>query len=180
MKIVNLPKIPFHFIVIVSLALLLTFGLGLGVLLPKNQQFQTLRNKIEKRQQELKEEQEYFLEISHLKNKLAEYPEALVKIDSALPVGYSVPSLLNFFQKASSQSGLVFKGISPFTISPAEENIKKIQLSFTVIGSYNSFKKFISTLEKSARLIEIENISFASPKEGDLFTFSLRVTTNSY
>jgi len=182
MATVNFPKIPFYFWVILSLSLLLVFGLGLGTLFPKSQQLQTLKNMIQERQQELKAEQEYFLKIGRIKNKLEEYPEALSKINSALPVSHSVPSLLNFFQKASSQSGLVFKEVSPFTISPAGEatGIKKIQLSFTVVGSYTSFKNFISIVEKSARLIEIENISFSSPKEGDLFTFSLRITTNSY
>lgn len=178
----NFPKIPFYFWAILSVSLLLAFGLGFGTLFPKSQHLQTLQNAIQKRQQELKAEQEYFLNIKQIKDRLAEYPEALAKISSALPVGHSVPSLLNFLQKASSQSGLVLKEISPFTTSPAKEaaGIKATQLSFTVVGSYNSFKNFISTLEKSARLIEIENISFSSPKEGDLFTFSLRITTHSY
>jgi Tfp pilus assembly protein PilO len=178
----NFPKIPFYFWVILSLSLLVAFGLGFGTLFPKSQQLQTMKNMIQKRQQKIEVEQEYFLNIRQIKDKLAEYPEALAKIGSALPFGHSVPSLLNFLQKASSQSGLILKEISPFTISPAGEatSVKATQLSFTVVGSYNSFKSFITTLEKSARLIEIESISFSSPKEGDLFTFSLRITTHSY
>jgi len=182
MKTANFPKIPFYFWVILSLSLLLAFGLGFGTLFPQSQQLQSLRNMIQRKQQELKAEQEYFSNIRQIKDKLAEYPEALAKINSALPVGHSVPSLLNFLQKASSQSGLVLKEISPFTTSPAGEStsVKKTQLSFTVVGSYASFKNLIANLERSARLIEIENISFSSPKEGDLFTFSLRITTHSY
>ena len=184
MRTPNFANYPNYFLIITAACIFLILILGVGLVFPKNKELTILKASIENKQKMLQQEKEYFLGISQAKVELENYSEVLSKIDSALPDNPSMPSLLNFLQKASSQSGLVLKSISPFTISSSKEstsvNIKQVQISLTVVGSYSSFKNFISILEKSARLIEIENVSFTSSKEGDLFNFNLRVKTHSY
>lgn len=167
---------------VITICLFLTIILGVGFLWPKLQDLREVQKNIKEKEGQLQSNREYFSNLSGIKTNLEGYKEALSKINSALPNDPSLPSLFNFLQKASSQSGLVLKGISPFAISSPENfpSLKEIQFGLQVTGSYPSFKNFLSTLEESARMIEVENISFLSPEEGRPFTFSLRIKVYSY
>ncbi|MFH1462398.1 MAG: type 4a pilus biogenesis protein PilO [bacterium] len=163
---------------------LLTVILGVVVLWPKYQELGVVQKNIAEKEKNLEQQEQYFLNLDQIKEKLEEHDKALVKISSALPDDASLPSLLNFIQKASSQSGLVLKGISPFAISSYENiaNLQETQLSVQVFGSYPSFKNLLSILEESSRIIQMGNVSFSSPKEGDesLFTFNVSIKVYSY
>ena len=168
--------------IIITVCFLLVLILGIGLLLPKYQDLKGIQRTIEEKKAEIQYKEKYFAEIGEIKTELEKYETELSKIDSALPQSPSLPSLFNFLQEASSQSGLVLKGISPFTVAPVGENsdIKETEFNLQLSGGYSSFKNFLSTLEKSARMIEIENISFSLPIEEELFTFNIRVKIFSY
>jgi len=60
--------------------------------------------------------------------------------------------------------------------------IKEIKTSFSVSGSFTAFKNFIFALERSARMVKIENISFRSgtktektPTETFDFSFGVKI-----
>jgi len=93
-----------------------------------------------------------------------------------------LPAFYNFIQRASSQSGLVLGAISPFSVSSSGEplNVKEIGTGFSLSGSYTAFKNFLSALERSARMIEVESISLSSPVKGGLFNFNLSIKMHSY
>jgi len=160
------------------------------VLWPKFQEIQGVKENIEAKEAEIKTAEEYFSDLEKTKTKLEEYQTEIAKIDSALPDDPSVPTFFDFLQKVSSQSGLILERLSSFVTAPSTNfpGFQETVFSFDVRGSYSSLKNFVSVLEKSARLIEMENIAFASavkseinpPKEKDLFTFSLRVRVYSY
>jgi len=167
---------------IIAICFLISLLLGALILWPRLQDLKKIQASLRDVSSELQYQEQYFSQLAEIQNKLGKYEEKLSKIDSALPDNPSLPALLNFLQKASAQSGLVLKGISPFTVSSAgnNPNLRKTQFSLELSGSYSSFKEFLSTIEKSARLIEVENISFSAPKEGDTFTFNLRIKVYSY
>lgn len=167
------------FIIIITLFLVLV--LGVVLIWPQYQTLKALPKNIKEKEAQLQYKKIYFSELSQIKAELEQYELALSKIDSALPPDLSLPSIFNFLQKASSQSGLVLKAISPVNTSPSEEisTASETKFSISVVGAYSSFKDFLSTLEKSARLIEVENISFSSPSEPSL-TFNLRIKVFSY
>jgi Tfp pilus assembly protein PilO len=168
--------------IVIAICFLLFLVLGGGLILPKYKGLKDLQASVAEKETELQYKQQYFSNLADVKTKLDKYEEELSKIDSALPFGPSLPSLFNFIQGAGSQSGIVLKGISPFTsTSQKESKVKKTEFSLEVSGDYASFKSFISALEKSARLIEIENISFSLPKEGgDIFTFNIKIAVSNY
>ncbi len=174
--------------IIIVICFLIIFIFSAVVLYPRYQNFQEVQRNIKEKKEEVAIQEDYFSKLSQIKTELEKYKEELSKINSALPDSPFLPSIFSFLQKASSQSGLVLKGISPFIISSPEEspNIKEIQFGLEVVGPYQSFKNFLSTLEKSARLIEVDNISFAAPKgetpagQENLFTFNLRIKVYSY
>ncbi len=168
----------------IAIVLLLSLSLILGLLIffPKYRDLSGLSGKIKINEEKIKLQEEYFSNLNSLSEELKKYETELSKVNSILPDDPSLPSLLNFIEKASSQSGLVLKSISPASsVSfPQIEGAKETKVSLTVSGSYSDFKNFISVLEKSARLIETENISFFSPSGEGTADFNLRIKVYSY
>jgi len=164
--------------------LLASLIVGVFLLFPKTQDLRAIRLEIGERNAELQSKEKHFSNLQETSKELEEYQSELSKIDSALPSDLSsLPSLFNFLQKASSQNGLILKNVGAFSVTVSEERpeIKEITLNFGVSGSYPSFKNFLSTLEKSARLIEVENISFSVPQEKETsFPFDLKIKVHSY
>lgn len=170
-------------ILVIAVCFLIVLSWIIFLILPKYQNLNIIQQNIKERNAELQNKEEYFTELYRVHDELENYEEELSKIDSALPSKLSMPSLFDFLQKASSQSGLFLQSISPIAKVASEKNsnIFKNTFSITVAGSYGSFKNLLSVLEKSARLIEVENISFSSPAEtGSLFKFNLSLKVFSY
>lgn len=162
------------FLVVILLAVL--------VLWPKFQELEIVRGNIEEKKAELQAKEEYVLRLDELKVKLKEHQEEISKINTALPVNPSLPSLFNYLQKTSSESGLILMDISPSAISPSKDltGFREAVFSIKVSGSYSSLKNFLSALEKSARLIEVENLSLSLGGGGESPAFNLRLKTFSY
>lgn len=171
-------------ILISTISIALTILIAIFLLWPKYLKLANLEGQIKAKETELKFKAEYYQELSFLSEKLKrEFPEELEKISSALPTNPSPPSLYQFLQKTASENGLILKSIGSFSISPstALPGIKEITLSsLEFSGSYSSFKNFLSALEKNSRIIEVENISFSAPTEGEMLDFKLTIKTHSY
>jgi Tfp pilus assembly protein PilO len=162
-----------------------TIAIGNFFLWPRFQELEIKKAEIVKKEQGFQDEEVYFLTLEENRRKLKEYQKQLFIIESALPdnAEASLSSLFKFLQIASTQAGLILTEIEPFTIVPSEKGatLEKTQFSFQVTGSYASFKTFLAKIEKSARIIKVENISFSSPKENkELFAFNLKIKTYSY
>jgi len=167
----------------ILISLLGIFLIGFFLLWPQYQTLRELNFKIQEKKTELQYKEEYFSNLKKISEELKNYEPALSKIDSAFPSDPSLPSLFNFFEKAGSQNGLILKYIGPFYISsrPDMPKVKEIHINITVTGSYPAFKNFLSALEKTARLFELENISFSSPeKTEEPFAFELKIKAYSY
>lgn len=178
----------------IIIGFILLVALGIAVVFPKYQNLNSLQLKVKEKEAVLQFEKEYFSNISEASEKLKEYEESLSKINSALAAEPRLPALFNFLQTAASQNGLVLKKIAPTLPSPLKEElveegwspeIRETGTNLVVAGSYSSFKNFLSTLEKTARMIELESISFSTPHllEGEgagPIDFNLRVKVYSY
>jgi len=174
-------------LIIVIIGLGLTLVLGISLTWPKYQDFRDLERRVGEKNLELRYKEEYFSELKKLSEELKDYTEALSKIDSALPSDFGLPSLFEFFQKNSSQSGLILKEITPVSTAPFQKTseIQETNIALSLSGSYSSFKNFLSLLQKSARMIVIESINFSSPTEikkplSENFPFKLKVKVYSY
>lgn len=158
---------------------------------PKYQEFNQKKQEVEFTDEEFRAKEEYLLNIENNLKELSKYKEEVSKIDSVLPSDPSIAALMNYFQKESSQNGLILKKIDVsglFTEAEAQSKIQKMPFSITVSGSYDSFKNFVLAVYKNTRLIEIKSIEFSTnyeeTKKGiiakDLFDFDLEVETQSY
>lgn len=183
-----MPKI---FISIILLGL--TLFLGVVFLWPQYQQLHNFQLQVKHTETEIQYQEEYYEDLSSISQKLEEYSEGITKTDSALPSNPRLLSLLKFLQDTTSENGLILGNINPFSISPSsgKDNIQEIKSSLSLTGSYSALKNFLAALRKSARLIEVENISVLSlpslPISGeteigvsDVLSFKLTIKTNSY
>ena len=170
-------------ILIITVAFfLVSLAVIVFILWPSFQELQIVREEVRGKKIEVETKEEYFLKLGEIRTQLRGYEDDLAKINSALPNNPSLPSLFNYLQKTASASGLVLESISDFTTSPSKDfpALRETSFGIGVSGSYFSFKNFLSTLEKSARLIRVESISFSGGGEGDLFLFNLRIKVYSY
>ena len=166
-----------YILVTAALALLLIFTL----VFPKYRTLDNFKKEILIREAERQSQEEHLQELLGTLEEIEEKKESIAKIESALPRDPSLPELLNFFQKAASQSGLILEEVSPKAIrSGEEEGIRNTLVNLVLKGTYFDFKNFLSLVEKSARLIEVNNISFEYSELGDLLSFELSIKVHSY
>jgi Tfp pilus assembly protein PilO len=163
----------FYSIVFILISVLLVFFF----ISPKREIVSQLNSEIKQKEIGLQNQDKYFQKVREVYEKLKNYQEEISKIDSALPKDPSIPSLFDFLQRTSSQSGLLLENLA-LSGMKEEGKIKKWTINLSLKGDYTSFKNFISTIEKSARLIKVEKILISS--EGELLSFSLAISVFSY
>ena len=61
-------------------------------------------------------------------------------------------------------------------VGPDERTYESMALSFTVTGQYDTFRTFLADLEKSLRLVNLEQLSFSSTDVG-LYDFTVTLRT---
>jgi Tfp pilus assembly protein PilO len=150
-------------------------------LLPRHRVLTSLNKNILEKEIELRSQEQYVKELKEVANTLKENKDVLSKIESALPKDHSLPELLNFFQKAASQAGIILGKINPHSGTPEKDtNIMTTQVDLNLDGNYSDFKDFLRILEKSARLIEVNNIHFAYPRKQGPFNFNISTEVYSY
>jgi Tfp pilus assembly protein PilO len=166
---------------IAIISLLLVLGL-VFFWWPKYKEFSDLKVELEGKKTELQNKDTYLSELSQLPEKLKEYDSQLALVDSVLPKDFGTADLLHLLGKEASQNGLVLEKINVENVLPLEKGseIFKIPVSFSVSGKYPAFKTFIESLQKNARLVEVEYVSFSSPQKGDVFSFDLIIRAHSY
>jgi len=168
------------------------------LLWPQYQKFSDARWQVKEKQTERDNQEEYFNQIGSLSKELEGYKEQKEKIASALPSSPDAPDLLNFLANAILKNGMNLEKITSFssdqskkttkTASGKEESVfsgaKEIIVEFDVKGEYENLKNFISTLEESARIIEVESISLnkkLKQVEGDSTpSFSFKIKAYYY
>lgn len=169
--------------IIIAVSFIATIALAFWLVLPK---YESLKSKMsEKRIKEvnLENKKEYYKRVSEISNELKNYSEEISKIDFALPQEISLPAMYGFFQKRASESGLVLKNENFNSKSISKDNlaVKEYRFDLELAGSYSVFKNFLTILEKSAKIIEVESISFSAPAEDESpFLYSVAVKFYSY
>ncbi|MDD5145527.1 MAG: type 4a pilus biogenesis protein PilO [Candidatus Pacebacteria bacterium] len=168
------------FIIIICLAAVFVAWKWLAS--PKYVEFTFVSRQLKEKAAALKEKKAYFEKLAGFSYDLKKYPEQLKKIDSALPEGESLPSVLDFLQKNAAETGLYFTEIGKVLTTLPKENpsLKESRFDISLSGPYSAFKNFLANVEKSSRLIEIEEIKYSYPKEKELSSsFNLKIKFSS-
>ena len=164
---------------------------------PKYYEFRALQVKLSEAEAEYNGKFAYYSEVSKVFRELEDRKESLDKIENAIPPKPQLADLIYFLQQKSSESGLIVKNILLTKISSvtSESSIKEIIFSLDLLGNYQSLKNFLSLIEGSSRLFEVDNISFGSqvtnqslPNNSvvqsssaqETYSFKLEIKTHSY
>ncbi|MEF8846912.1 MAG: type 4a pilus biogenesis protein PilO [Candidatus Paceibacterota bacterium] len=150
----------------------ISFSLALFLLLfmvwPKYQDLKQLNQEVSRVETKLERSKGYVSKLNSLSEQLDQHGEGMSKIETALPSKPGIPSLLNYLYSAAAGSqGLLMKNVGAISQSSYQGNIKKSNLNITLSGAYPSFKNFLKMVEKSSRIIEVNNISFTVPRGED-------------
>lgn len=140
------------------------------------------------KQSEYDSKSAYYEKISLILKEIESKKDALEKMNSALPTNSYLSSLVYFFQKEGGQSGLTIKSLVLSKIStPAKKNdVRDVTFTMHVLGNYESFKSFLSSLDTSARIFEVNSISFTSPgslqsrNKNQIYDITIEVVTHTY
>jgi len=129
--------------------------------------------------------------------------ENLNRIETALPRGQHAAEFLVFLESTIKAHGVEIKKIDlsgmiqknpdaahtssassqprpASTRAPIEKEspFQELPVSLDISGTYESFKSFLEAIEKNARLIDIENITFNAPETAsEQIEFSIRLKT---
>jgi len=158
------------------------------IILPEFYNFNNLSLELETRNKEVESIEKYHQRIDNAFNELENYEQNLEKINSALPDNYSPSSLFNYLQKTSEENGMFLSSVSlakntgkkvedSLKTEGERKEIKENYVNVSLIGSYNSFKTFLKSIEKSSRIIEVESILTKIEEEALNFILLLKVSS---
>lgn len=116
---------------------------------------------IKDRKDILRESEEISKRVVDLNNQIESRRQEVEKLDRLLPAEKELPELLSNIESIVSASGMT---ISEMNLSevPGQEEIRKINGSMKLNGSYNSFINFLDLLEKNLRLTEVVTLDVAA------------------
>jgi len=173
--------------IIIAVSLYVALAVIIGLVVPKFKELSVAKSKIEAADNELKYRRDYFSLLGNISDQLNQYQDQLSKIDSAISSEMSALDVFKFIDNVGSQNGLILKEIAVDKVNSSKSipRLKETHINFVVSGSYPSFKNFLSVLEKSSRIIQIESISFRSSgvslKGEEIPTFfNVGIKVNSY
>lgn len=168
--------------------------------LPKYQESMSLQLTLAEKLAEYNSKSDYFKDISKTYEDINKRRVVLEKIDSALPPNIAFAPLVYFLQRKGAENGIVNKSIAFSQVSKittlasdskekSSKELKIITINLDSLGTYQSLKNFLSSLEKSARLFEVESISFVSPSrlsggasdpKNQLQSYNFRLVVKTY
>lgn len=174
---------------ILTFLLFLSFLFFVYFLFPRYGQFKELKVELGKKELLLEQKRVYFSNLEKNLKLAKNYQEALIKIESALPSEISVADLLSFFQKKSSENGLILENFTQAEPSLKEKGggekkrgssqIKETYFTLKLRGYWLGFENFLKNLENSSRIFETEKISLKE-KKGGLLDIVIIVKVYSY
>ena len=158
---------------------------------PKFQEARQLETNVGQRSAEFNGKSLYYKNINALDSDVKARQDVLQKISRALPPTASLSPEVYFFQEAAAQNGLAVKSIvfSQGGMLAGSNGIKSIVLALDLAGSYQGLKNFLRQVEASARIFQVNSISFASlnplqtvaqQQQSQSYNFKLEVQTSTY
>jgi len=179
---------PISSIIIFIIILMLVFLF----LIPTYKKMNDFQNTLIQKQVEYDGKFIYYTKIAEIIKNIDDRKDALEKIESALPSDSYFSSLIYFFQKEATVAGLQITSATLSQISPPDKktNIRDIVFNLNISGTYGNFKNFLATLDQSARLFEVNSVSFNTPAilqtgrqvnpQSKTYNFDIEIQTHAY
>ncbi len=176
-------------------ALMIAIGLGFTYIKPTFVEIKSLQNQEKEYVDALNKANQLKQEIDKKKKQMGDFSPVVVdRLNTMVPDSMDrIATVINLDALAASHT-LSFSDIS------IEEPVKKQEqaagagsaagaadqpaftpheIGFSVTGTYEDFRAFLESLEKSLQFFEITKLEFSTPT-GDLFNFNLSVQTYTF
>ena len=168
---------------IVPTLFFLAFLVIIYLIIPEYKSFLVSTQQVKNLEKDIKDKKDFYEALFTVQSSLHDYKPVLDRITSALPPEIFVPDLLAYFQKATSDNGLLLGSVEiiPGGALMAESKIKSASISLAASGPVTSLLGFLTALEKSSRVFEVKQLSFTiDSASADLVDFSFLIKTYSY
>ena len=168
---------------IAFISFLLAIIVGVAFVFPNYQKVAILKANILQKEKTLKNQQIYFSKLEKMNNRLANYQASLEKINTMLPSQNKFSSFVYSLNQKAQELGLTLSQIVVSSPKPFKESkrIKEYDLSLGLVGSYPQFKQLVEYLERSARLIDISEVTISEQNiEGQPGQCRIRARIYSY
>lgn len=173
----------------IPILFLATFLFVVYFLLPEYREMAGLNKDVVEKNAEFQKFKSYVSGLYEAKETVVQKGAALDKVNAGLPDEFSVASIFNFFQLKAEENGLIVKSLNksePIKPSSKESEqaasqtgVKENYFSVELEGPVSAFENFLRGLEKSSRMIEVEELSMQK-EEKDLFKFNVLAKVYSY
>jgi len=176
----------------IVIILIITSALLYLFVLPKYKELKDLHIELVKKQLQYEGRTNYYSKLSGTLHNIEQNQDALDKIESALPSDVNLASTVYFLQGKARESKLAVESITFSQAGLFREEESSIQEVLNVIfkvelsGSYQGLKSFLSSLERSARLFEVNSISFSpssanlAQRASQLYNFTMEIQAHTY
>ena len=134
--------------------------------LPKFEIFLKEKRVLDNKKEELNIQGQYFKKLKDIESELVFYTPKLELVDLIISDESIVPSFVYYTTITGQNSGVFFDELSSVSknIYIDYPGLNEINIDFSLSGSYNDFKNFISTMEKSIKTVKINKVSISSEK----------------
>jgi len=166
------------------------------LILPQYEEYLMMQEKTVRARENLVRSEKQFSDLQKIVKEIEKNKESIAKIESGLPQEFSLASLFDYLQNEVENNGLLLKGISlqqdqvkskpqvdmqEQQMFPSQEfTLKEHFVDLNIIGSLNALQSFVSSLDKSSRLIFISSLhSGVSTEEMPSFSLVLKVYSRS-
>ncbi len=151
------------------LALLLAAGVGYFSILPQWKMVGSLRTQI----RDLQALREELGELIRIRDRLAvDYekisPADAAKLRAIVPRGPQPSSLVVDAETVAQRSGVALAQVNVAASLPAQATLElptsratPLPVSFTILGTHASLQTFLANLERSRRIVDVTDLSFA-------------------
>lgn len=173
---------------IITILLSYILSLGLGLVGPEVRRLKELRKRIARKEELVSHRKEYLSSLKKSEREIETHREDIEKMRKGLPRRPETSYLFELVQDAVYKEGMLLKGLKGMSTSLKQKkergDLKETRLVLEVKGSYQGLLALMERFEKSARLIETDQVSFSVPEEEEktessLFGFELTIRTHS-
>lgn len=142
-------------VIIISIAIFMCFYF----VLPSYDKIQLFKAAVESRQSLLDSRSQTMNNLEKLKTYYDENKEHIDKISIIIPSKKHVPELISALESLSLSTGLALTNLDITEGANSDENpsIKNLLVSTKMAGSYDSYKNFLTSIETSQRLVDVES-----------------------
>lgn len=140
-------------------------SLSLSTLIPQYRKVKELQKELANKELILKTREQYIKELEQSSRRIDEHEKELAKMGYAMPSRADTSYLLEFLDETVFKAGIILRNIDKVSKSTEKKKAGEAnwaEVSFRLTGTYDSFLDFLERVEKTARLVEVDFISFAA------------------